>query len=89
MNRGVTILLSVVAIIGFIAYLLYASLGDRYRVEACVEFKGERQCKTARAKTHAEALRTAVSNACAELTSGMTNVLACEQSSPISVRDLR
>lgn len=88
MSQGLKVVLTIVAIVAFVGFLFKASFGDRYRVEVCMEFHGERQCKTARAKTHEDAVRTALSNACADLTSGMTNVLACEQSKPVSLKDL-
>lgn len=89
MSRGTGILLAVLAFAAFAGFLLYSSMGDKFRVEVCVEFRGRQQCRTARAKTRQEAVRTATENACAEIASGMTDTMACGQSVPVSVRDVK
>lgn len=89
MNRNVGILLAVLGFGAFFAFLYYSSLGGSYRVEVCMEFRGRQQCRAARAKTRNEAIRTASENACAEISSGMTDTMSCGQSTPVSVRDLQ
>ena len=59
--------------------------GDRVRVEVCMAFRGQRDCRTASAKNHQEAVRTAVTNACAQLASGVTDSMQCENTPPESV----
>lgn len=88
MNRPTGILLGIGAAIAFVVFLFYSSLGDKYRVEVCVTFRGAQKCKTARAKTREEAIRTASENACAEISSGMTDTMACQQSI-VSTRDVK
>ena len=84
MKRGVLILGGVIAFIGL---LLYFTLGLRKnRVEVCMSFQGRTNCAIASAETREEALRTASSNACAIIASGMTDSLACERSAPVSVK---
>jgi len=54
-----------------------------------MSFDGQRDCRTASATTRPEALRTAVSNACAQLASGVTATTQCENTKPESVDWLR
>jgi hypothetical protein len=54
-----------------------------------VSFNGGRDCRTASAANREEALRTAVSNACAQLASGVTDSVRCENTKPDSVEWLR
>jgi hypothetical protein len=56
-----------------------------HRVEVCMEFKGLTSCRTASGSTEQFALRTATSNACATIASGVTDSIACDQSTPKKV----
>ena len=68
-------------------YIMYSSFGGhRVRVEVCMAFKGGRDCRTASAATRQEALRTAVTNACAQLSGGVIETNQCETTQPDSVR---
>ncbi len=49
-------------------------------------FNGRINCRTVSAKSQEAALRTGAENACADLTSGMTNIMRCQQSEPQNVR---
>lgn len=69
-----------VALIGLIAYSTMNMA--QHRVEVCIEFKGQKACKTAGGSTQEFALRKAISNTCAEMSSGVTEVLACEHTEP-------
>ena len=62
---------------------------NRVRCQACISFKGQRDCRVASATTQQEAVRTAVSNACAQLASGVTETTQCENTQPDSVEWLR
>lgn len=74
-------------IIAFVGLLLYFTLGLRKnRVEVCMSYQGRTNCAIASAETKDQALRTASSNACAVIASGMTDSLACERSTPVSVK---
>ncbi len=59
--------------------------GERVRVEVCMSFRGQRDCRTAQARNRQEALRTAVTNACAQLASGVTDSGQCENTPPESI----
>ena len=67
--------------------IVYSMMGVRsYRVEVCMEFGGGRNCRIASGSSREAALRTAVENACALLTSGVTGTIACGNTPPASVR---
>jgi hypothetical protein len=70
----------------FVGLVLYSTMsGKGNRVEVCVEFQGRTSCRTARGETQQQALRTATSNACALIASGVTDSIACEHSQPVKV----
>jgi hypothetical protein len=84
---GKTVTIGVVFVVVVVAYLIYSSLHiAKYRVEVCVAFRGANQCRTASADTQDHALRSAQSNACALLVSGVTDTMQCEQKAPTSVK---
>jgi hypothetical protein len=77
--------LIVLAVVGFIGLLAYMSMGQKqHRVEVCVEFNGQKNCRIAAGPTREAALRTATENACATITNGMTESMSCGHKPPIS-----
>jgi hypothetical protein len=75
---------------GLLALIAYSTMGlTGHRVEVCMEFKGQSSCRTASGSTEAFALRTATSNACAGIASGVTDSIACEQKAPTKVTWLK
>jgi hypothetical protein len=69
-----------------IALIAYSTMGvASHRVEVCMEFGNRKSCRTASGSTEAFALRTATSNACAGVASGVTDSIACEQKAPSKV----
>jgi hypothetical protein len=82
-------LFAVIAVVFFIGLLVYLSLGQKQvRAEVCVEFQGRSNCRTAAGPTQEQAIRTATDNACATITSGMTESMTCGRMPPASVRIL-
>jgi hypothetical protein len=76
-------------VIVFIGLLAYLSMGQRQvRAEVCVEFAGRQNCRTASGPTEEQAIRTATDNACATITSGMTESMTCGRTPPVSVKRL-
>jgi hypothetical protein len=73
----------VVLVVGLVISTTFQ--GERVRVEVCMAFKGHRDCRTAQAANRQEALRTAVTNACAQLASGVTESGQCENTPPESI----
>lgn len=70
----------------FIGFVVYSTLNlGQVSCTVCVEFEGQTACRTAAGENREEATRVATDNACAQLTSGMTNVLKCSQQPPLSV----
>ncbi|HWG37925.1 MAG TPA: hypothetical protein VN690_09440 [Terriglobales bacterium] len=68
-------------------YVLYASLHTaKYRVEVCLEYQGRSSCRIAEGRTQDEALRAAHDNACAQITSGVTGTLGCQNTPSTSVQ---
>ena len=73
----------------FIAAIVYSTLNlRRFRAEVCMEFQGRTACRIAAAATREQAVRAATDNACALISSGMTDSMACSQTPPRSVRML-
>lgn len=86
MSKSVKIGIAVVFAI-IIGIVIYSTLNlSRYECEVCIEFGGRTQCRTAAGSAREEAIRTATDNACALLTSGMTNSIACGHTPPKSIR---
>lgn len=79
----------VVGVLGMIGLMYYSSMNlGTHRVEVCVEYQGRQSCKTASGETRENAIRTATSNACAFVASGMTDSMACEHA-PSKIRELK
>jgi hypothetical protein len=87
MNKKVALpVIIVLAGLGLI-YMFYSSTSNvKFRVEVCVAFQGRTSCRTARADNEEHALRSAQSNACALIASGVTDSMQCEHSTPTSVK---
>ena len=77
------LIFSVLAL-GLIVYSTL-SLGG-YSCEVCMEFAGQSRCRTAIGSGQQEATRTAIDNACAFLSSGVTDTIACTNTAPRSVQ---
>jgi hypothetical protein len=57
-----------------------------HRVEVCIEYDGRGECRTASGESQEQALRTATENACALLANGMSATIACQNTTPKSVK---
>ena len=80
----------IIFVVIVLAVLLYSTMSlAKFRVEVCMTFNGRTDCRTASADTEEHALRSATSNACGLIASGVTDSLACEHSQPTSVRWLK
>jgi hypothetical protein len=80
------VVLGIVFVAAVIAVLIYSSMSlAQQRVEVCMQFNGRAACRTAAGATKDFALRTATSNACAQIASGVTDSTACERSEPLKV----
>ena len=72
-----TALVVLTAIGGFVVYSSFSVGG--VRCEVCVEFADARACRSVDGDNEQDALAAARTNACAQVTSGVTNMLACER----------
>ena len=80
-------LAAIVFAVAVLVVLIYSTMHlSQYRVEVCMEFQGRKECRTVSASTKTGALRVGAENACALIASGVTETLACEQATPLSVR---
>jgi len=81
MKKPVLAGIIVVAII--LAIMVYSSLNlTSHRVEVCMNFGGKLNCKTASGATEMDAMRTAMTNACAEIAFGVTDTMNCGRTEP-------
>jgi len=70
------------AVAGFV---VFQSLGTaRATCEVCMEHRGRSQCRTVAGATVAEAKQAAVINACAYISGGVTDSMACQRAQPTS-----
>ena len=84
------VLLGILFVLAVLAVIIYSSMNlAKYRVEVCMEFNGHSQCRTASADSEEHALRSAATNACAMIASGMTDSVACEHGTPLKVTWLK
>lgn len=84
MKKALLVLLAV----GAFAGLLYATTVSQSGVECevCMAFNGTDVCRSVRAASRQDAASSAVQNACAILTRGVTDVIQCQASAPRSLR---
>lgn len=81
-----TTLLAIAFVVLVLGYIVISSLRPAgARVRVCMSFKGGNDCRTASAANRQEALRTAITNACAQLSGGVIESNQCETSTPVSV----
>ncbi|HLH44211.1 MAG TPA: hypothetical protein VKV74_14580 [Bryobacteraceae bacterium] len=74
-----------------LGYIVYSSLRlGKHKVEVCISFNGGSACSTAAGASEEFARRTATTNACAKLgASGVNETIACENTTPASVRAIQ
>ncbi len=75
-----------VVLLALIGFVVYSSLRvGGVRCEVCIDFEGRQACRAVDANSEAEARTAAVTNTCALLASGVTQVMACERTPPTKV----
>jgi hypothetical protein len=80
------VLLGVLFLAIVLGVIVYSSMNmSGFRVEVCMEYKGRTSCRTASGAQEDFALRTAISNACGEIASGVTDTIGCQSTPPKSV----
>jgi hypothetical protein len=70
----------------FVAFVIYRSFHVAgFRCEVCISFQGRQACRSVDGPTERETLNGAVNNTCAQLSSGVTDSIACERTQPTKV----
>jgi hypothetical protein len=72
-----------VLVIGAVAVSSFRT--QAYHVRICITFNGRTDCRTASAQTKEEAQRAATVAACAQIASGVTDSMQCENTRPDSI----
>ncbi len=73
-----------------VVYVFWSSTHTaRHSVTVCLSYHGLSACRTAEGRTRQEAERAAHDNACAQITSGVTGTLGCQNTPATSVTILR
>ena len=89
LNSKLAILIGVF-VIAFLALLAYSTFnGQRYRVEVCMSYQGRSACRTVAAKSEVAALRAGIENSCADIASGVTDTMRCQNATPQRVHWLQ
>lgn len=71
----------------FALALVWATLQEaRVACEVCLDFGGHSACREGSAASREDAVRSATTAACAVLSGGVTQGIACDQTPPRSVR---
>jgi len=84
------VIIGIAFLLIILGVLAYSSMNlAKFRVEVCMTFNGRTNCRTASGSTEEFAQRAAVTNACAEIASGVTDSIACEQSQPTKLTWLK
>jgi hypothetical protein len=83
MRRWKSTLATVAVLAPIAGFVVYSSffVGE-YECEVCIDFEGHSNCRTVKAATEAEALRGAIDNTCALLSSGVTDTMRCSRTEP-------
>jgi hypothetical protein len=86
-SRAGVFIASALLVVGVLAVLVYTSIGyHRYEVEVCLTFKGRSNCGVAAGASREEAMAAAARVACATISGGVTETIACDRTEPDSVR---
>ena len=73
---------ALLAVMGFVVYQSFMAGGTT--CEVCVEYRGRTQCRTVGGANEEEATTAAMVNACAFISGGVTDSMACQRTMPIS-----
>ncbi len=79
--------LAVVFVAVVVGFVVFSTFGQRrVTCQVCMSFNGGRDCRTASANTQEQALRAAITNACAQLAGGVVQSSQCENTPPESIK---
>ena len=81
-----TVWIAILFVAVFLGVIAFSTFGTQpFRCRVCITFNGRRDCRTASAKTREGAQRAAVTTACAQLASGVSESSRCDNTPPDSV----
>ena len=81
-----TTVVSILFLLAVLGALVYSTLDlQGYSCEVCITFNGRTNCAKASGTSREEAQRTATDTACAPITGGMSETIACSNTAPDSV----
>ena len=84
------VLVGLLIFLALMGVMVYSTLNlTGHRVQACMAFHGQTNCRIASGASISFATRTAITNACAGIASGVTDSMACEQSTPVKIETLK
>jgi hypothetical protein len=76
--------IALAALAPLFAWIVWSSLHTgAVRCEVCMEFRGRQACRAVDADTEELAMEGARTNACALISSGVTDSMACGRSTPL------
>ncbi|HSP97572.1 MAG TPA: hypothetical protein VL049_10060 [Candidatus Dormibacteraeota bacterium] len=82
-HRRRNTIVTLIVLLPIAAVVIYTSFQvSDFECEVCMAFEGQSTCRTVTGKTEQEGLRTGVDNACAILSSGVTDTLRCQRTLP-------
>ena len=74
----------------FLGVIVYSTMNlSQNKVEVCMTFNGQTSARSPRRPRRISRERTAITNACGEMASGVTETMACNQLKPDSVKWLK
>lgn len=81
-----TTIVSILFLLSVLGIVVYSTLNlQEFSCEVCITFHGRTNCARAAGTSMEEAQRTATDTACAPITGGMSETIACSNTLPDSV----
>lgn len=81
-----TTVVSILFLLAVLGALVYSTLDlQGYSCEVCITFNGRSNCAKASGTSREEAQRTATDTACAPITGGMSETIACSNTPPDNI----
>jgi hypothetical protein len=81
MSKGAILGLVFALAVGLLIFMAIRGLNE-VTCEVCVTFNGETVCRTGSARSREDAIETAQRSCCAVLSSGMTESIQCQATTP-------
>lgn len=86
MGKTTKIILVVAGLALLMGYMAYLTMSPgQIACEVCIEFHGRSDCRKATGKDKEEAQMSATSTACGLLAGGVTDGIACQNTTPTSI----